>query len=131
MDRMTPDTAAALASLLESRYVFYLQLRSLGGAVNDVSPEATSYVHRSQNLFVTAIGDRDRRYLDPLWDALAPHLNGLYINFETETGIERVREAYPSPVFERLQRLKRTYDPDNVFNQNFNIPPAAVEAATG
>ena len=131
MDRMTPDTAAALASLLESRYVFFLQLRSLGGAVNDVSPEATSYVHRSQQLFVSAIGDRDRRYLDPLWEGLAPHLNGLYINFETDTRLDRVREAYPSPVFERLQRLKRTYDPDNVFNQNFNIPPAVVEAATG
>lgn len=131
IERMTPETAAALASLLESRYVYYLQLRSLGGAVNDVSPEETAYVHRSQNLFVSAIGDRDRRYLDPLWERLAPHLNGLYINFETDTRLDRVREAYPSPVFERLQRLKRTYDPDNVFNQNFNIPPAAVEAATG
>lgn len=125
IDHMNRETAAALTRLIDSRRVYLIQLRSIGGAVNDVSPEETSYIHRTQHLFVSAFGDDpERRTLDDLWETLTPFLNGLYINFESDTRLERVKEAYPSPVFERLQRLKREYDPENVFNQNLNIPPA-------
>ena len=125
IEHMNQDVATALAHLIESRQIYLLQLRSIGGAVNDISPAETAYTHRTQNLFVSAFGgDPQRRTLDALWETLAPHLNGLYINFESDTSLDRVRDAYPSPVFERLQRLKREYDPENIFNQNFNIPPA-------
>ena len=37
---------------------------------------------------------------------------------------ERVQAAYGAERFERLQRVKRRYDPDNVFHVNWNIAPA-------
>ena len=98
----------------------FLQIRSVGGAINDVDPMATAYAHRTQNFSVTAVGARD-------WDALMAGLtNGLYLSFDTDQRPERLLEAFPEPTLTRLRELKATYDPDNVFNQNFPIRPPRV-----
>ena len=93
-----------------------LQIRSVGGAVNDVDPGATAYAHRTQNFALSAVG-RDLR-----WDAeVYPHTNGLYTSFDSDRRPERLHDAFPGETLERLRRLKAHYDPDNVFNQNFPI----------
>ena len=56
--------------------------------------------------------------------ALEPHETGVYVNFLMEEGQERVRDAYGPEKYERLQALKRQYDPENLFRLNQNIPPA-------
>jgi hypothetical protein len=54
-----------------------------------------------------------------------PHLDGLYISFETDPRPARLHDAYPGETLTRLRRLKHRYDPDNVFDGNFPIEPAA------
>jgi FAD/FMN-containing dehydrogenase len=46
------------------------------------------------------------------------------VNFLMEEGQDRVREAYGAAKYDRLQQLKRRYDPENFFRLNQNIPPA-------
>jgi FAD/FMN-containing dehydrogenase len=49
---------------------------------------------------------------------------GGYVNYmQADEPIERVRATYGAEAFERLQALKRRYDPDNVLRRNQNIPP--------
>jgi hypothetical protein len=104
-----------------------LQIRSVGGAVNDVDPLATAYAHRTQNFSVNAVGSSTQGdELDRVWDDLAPHISGLYISFDTDPRPERLHDAFPGETLERLRRLKAEHDPDNVFNQNFAVAPAAV-----
>ena len=56
-------------------------------------------------------------------------------NFLTEDeGAARLRLSYGEKKFARLVAVKNTYDPDNVFSLNHNIPPAATigkQARTG
>jgi FAD/FMN-containing dehydrogenase len=48
-----------------------------------------------------------------------------YANYASaDESDERVRAAYGPERFARLARIKRGYDPDNVFRFNLNIPPA-------
>ena len=49
---------------------------------------------------------------------------GGYVNYmQADEPIERVRAAFGAEAFERLQALKRRYDPNNVLRRNQNIPP--------
>lgn len=49
---------------------------------------------------------------------------GGYVNYmQADEPIERVRAAFGAESFDRLQALKRRYDPDNLLRRNQNIPP--------
>jgi FAD/FMN-containing dehydrogenase len=117
---LTPEFAADAERLLRSGAVYFFQLRSVGGAVADVDPGATAYANRAANFQVTALGANQRR-LNEAWDKLHHHLTGSYLNFDTDLRPERLLDAWPPATLERLRALKRRYDPDNVFRDNFNL----------
>lgn len=124
LDAYTPATIAAIVRVLEDGKVAWANFRHVGGAVNDVPADATAYAHRSQEVLFSAFDIYpDLRNLEPAWKRFLPHVTGNYLNLETEVNERIVREIYPSPTYERIQRLKSQYDPTNVFNRNVNIPP--------
>jgi FAD/FMN-containing dehydrogenase len=57
--------------------------------------------------------------------ALEPwSLGSGYVNYmQADEPIERVRAAFGTDEFDRLQALKQRYDPENVLRRNQNIPP--------
>lgn len=126
LEHITPDVAADLARVAQSGEVAMMQVRQVGGAVNDVDAFATAYAHRTQNFSVTGVGF-SMDHLNARWDAqVLPHSTGLYLSFDTDTRPARLADAFPGATLDRLRRLKAAYDPENVFNQNFPIPPAAA-----
>lgn len=129
-EHLTSDLSQKLADGLRSRIARWLSIRAVGGAVNDIDPGATAYAHRHQNFNISSVG-RGASKDDFLrrWDDLRPHLDGLYLSFETDPRPERLHDAFPGYTLTRLRELKARYDPDNVFNQNFPILPIPHEAA--
>lgn len=125
VEHITPEFATAAEQLIQGGVSYFFQIRSVGGAVSDVAPDATAYAHRSANFSLVAFGGNQRR-LDESWDALRPHFNGLYLSFETGSGPERLNDAFPPATLARLRDLKSRYDPDNVFRDNFNIAQPAL-----
>jgi alkanesulfonate monooxygenase SsuD/methylene tetrahydromethanopterin reductase-like flavin-dependent oxidoreductase (luciferase family) len=126
LEHVDADAARILADGIRSGAAPMLQVRAVGGAVNDVDPLATAYAHRTQNFSVNAVGGSLRAdALDAVWDELRPHISGIYISFDTDPRPERLHDAFPGETLTRLRRLKAQYDPDNVFDQNRPIPPAA------
>ena len=50
---------------------------------------------------------------------------GGYVNYmQADEPIGRVRAAFGTETFDRLQKLKQKYDPRNVLHRNQNIPPS-------
>lgn len=109
--QMTDATIDALKALLWDPAVARLELRSVGGAVNDVAADAMAFAHRDAEVFVAAwmLPGRER-LVDAAWAAMRPHVDGLYIGYTTETGPQVTREAYRSN-YERLREIKNRYDP--------------------
>jgi FAD/FMN-containing dehydrogenase len=120
VEHITPEVAATTANLIHSGEAYFFQIRAVGGAVNDVDPDATAYAHRSVNFAFSAFG-RSRRRLDERWDAMGSLFRGLYPSFETDPRPERVLDAYPPRTLARLQAVKRRYDPEHVFADNFDV----------
>jgi hypothetical protein len=67
--------------------------------------------------------ERARAWVRGLNRALKPHSEGkMYINYITDQGEAGVRAAFGAN-YARLARLKKAYDPDNLFCLNPNIKP--------
>jgi FAD/FMN-containing dehydrogenase len=106
----------------------------MGGAIERVPAGATAFAHRSAANLLWIIGLWDDPAADPephrawvgdVFESARPYsTGGVYVNALEEEGPERVRAAYGAETFERLRRVKRDWDPDNVFSLNQNIPPA-------
>lgn len=124
IEHITPAFATAATSLIQSGETHWFHIRSVGGVVSDVEPDATAYGNRTANFSVSAFGV-SRDHFNALWDNMAIHFKGLYLSFETDVRPERLVDAFPPRTLARLRELKRRYDPNNVFRDNFNIAPQA------
>jgi FAD/FMN-containing dehydrogenase/alkanesulfonate monooxygenase SsuD/methylene tetrahydromethanopterin reductase-like flavin-dependent oxidoreductase (luciferase family) len=120
IEHLTPEFARAAAELIAGGAIHWFQIRSVGGAVADVPADATAYAYRSANFSVVVMGF-SRRRVDPLWDALADHFDGLYLSFESDQRPERLADAFPPATLARLRELKQRYDPGHLFRDNFEI----------
>lgn len=129
VNHLLPELTGRLAIMLRRGVAEMVQIRSVGGAINDVPEDATAYAHRHQNFSITAVARRNRTAFDAAWDDARPWLDGIYLSFESDHTPERVLDAFPPATLERLRELKRTWDPDGVFTQNFDVTPIPVAVA--
>lgn len=107
-----------------------IQLRSVGGAINDVAPEATAYPHRHQSTLVIAsvFPPQGGAALDAAWRGAAGRADGAYLNFESRPDPAAFARIYPGATGARVRRLWRRYDPDGVFRPALlSARPAPVE----
>ncbi len=126
---LTPEVAAASARLLAGGAAPWFQLRGMGGAIGDVSPDATAFAHRDAGFAIAALG-ADAGRLDAGWNELRPLLSGLYLSFETDTSPARLGEAFPPPTLARLRALKALWDPTGLFRDNFPLSPAPTPSGS-
>src|SRR3954469_23367341 len=110
-----------------------MHMYPIDGAAHDVGPSDTAWSYRDANWGAVFAGvdpdpanvDVIRRWSIEYQEALHPYsAGGAYVNMMMDEGQERVRASYGDN-YERLARVKDTYDPDNVFRVNQNIEPRA------
>jgi FAD/FMN-containing dehydrogenase len=104
-----------------------------GGAYNRVAEDATAFAHRRElfSLKHTAIVDSEsskatraaaHRWLIESWRTVRPWGSGrVFPNFP-DPDLEGWRYAYYGNNYERLLRVKATYDPDNSFRYHQSLP---------
>jgi len=103
-----------------------------GGAVARVGADDTAFGERGGRFLYNAVSTWENPTDDEInipWarafhDAMQPFATGgVYVNFLSEEGADRVRAAYGDEKFARLAKIKAEYDPANLFALNQNIPP--------
>lgn len=142
---MTGYSDAAIDTLIEfsarapSPYSKTL-FTQMQGAIARVGAHESAYSHRQAPFLVNinamwtdrAESEAQIAWARDFWAAMRPFsAGGVYVNFLSGEGEERVRAAYGEETYTRLAALKRAYDPDNVFRLNQNITPASDLIGTG
>ncbi len=101
------------------------------GMPSRVPLDATAFTHR-KTPFVLNIHTRWRNASDDerclAWArdfhrSTESFAQGVYVNFLSDEGKDRVKEAYSKDIWERLVQIKKRYDPHNFFRMNQNIEP--------
>ncbi|HEY4826517.1 MAG TPA: BBE domain-containing protein, partial [Solirubrobacteraceae bacterium] len=109
-----------------------MHMYPIDGAAHDVDPSETAWAYRDATYGSVFAGvDRDpgnagkiREWSIGYHEALHPYsAGGAYVNMMMDEGEERVRASYGDN-YDRLARIKRDYDPHNLFRVNQNIRPA-------
>ena len=115
-----------------------LLLEPMGGAIARQDPEATALGRRDVHWCYHALS----MWMDPSQEAHDAHMewaralaadlepettDGVYLNFTSDEGEERVRKTYGEDKYAKLVALKDKYDPANMFHLNQNIKPS-IEA---
>jgi FAD/FMN-containing dehydrogenase len=110
----------------------HIVVEHMGGAVSRMEQQATAYNYRDAQYNFLIVGiwsdqaedERNIQWVRSLWQALQPFATGnIYVNYESDVGLDRVKAAYGAAKYDRLVALKNTYDPTNVFRLNANIKP--------
>jgi len=107
-------------------------IEQFGGAVGRIGEDETAFSPRDQrfNLAIAsrwtdpAESEKHRQWTRDLWDVMQPFATeAVYVNYLPEDEDDRVKALYGAAKYERLVRLKNTYDPANFFQLNANIKP--------
>lgn len=120
-DRVAPVPTSMSSAFLEP----------MGGAIARVGSNETAFPHRDRAFCVTAVPKwvdpkvdaRMMEWADAILDGLEPwSAPGIYANYLDEAADAGPRDAYRAN-WAKLVELKRTWDPDNLFSHNVNVPP--------
>jgi FAD/FMN-containing dehydrogenase len=108
-----------------------IEVVAMGGAIRRVAPAATAFPHRGAAwllnipaIWETAADDESEiAWVRSAFAALEPYMTaGKYVNFMDADEDAAVSTAY-GRTLQRLQTVKRRYDPENVFRLAGREPP--------
>ncbi|MCW0213039.1 MAG: FAD-binding oxidoreductase [Pseudonocardia sp.] len=137
LDELSDEAADVIAERLPGRASPMSQILvfPLGGAFADRSDDETAFGGSRALRYVVAIEattpdpeafGHDREWVRGTWDRLRPLAvgPGAYVNLNAEFEPGALRSTYGEAKWDRLARIKATYDPGNVLHVNANIKPA-------
>ena len=68
-------------------------------------------------------GEEHVKYINSHWANAQPFTSGFYVNDHFDQSQEMVNDTYREN-FPRLLKIKKQYDPTNLFRMNANIRPS-------
>lgn len=90
---------------------------SYGGAINQVAPAATAFVHRKVLFCIQYLSyNGGGNWLSQIHGKMRPYVSGgAYVNY-TDPGLSNWQSAYYGSNYQRLLNIKRSVDPHRYFN---------------
>jgi FAD/FMN-containing dehydrogenase len=108
------QAAAARAQIPGSGAILF---DSYGGAINQVAPAATAFVHRKVLFCIQYLTyNGGSAWLDSIHSRMRPYVTGgAYFNY-TDPGLANWQTAYYGSNYPRLLQIRRAVDPHHYFN---------------
>jgi FAD/FMN-containing dehydrogenase len=109
-----------------------MHLYPIDGAASRVKNSQTPWCYRDARWAQVMVGvdpdpaskEKISAWAKDYWAAVHPHsAGGAYVNFMMDEGDDRIRATYGKN-YGRLAKVKKRYDPTNLFRVNQNIKPA-------
>lgn len=108
----------------------YIRVYSLGGAIKELPSSYSAYYYRNAKYIVgiTADWEKDddaelyRNWVAEVFQYVKPLTNGSYVNFPYAE-LENYGYAYYGKNYYYLKKIKKIYDPDNIFKFQQSIKP--------
>ena len=102
----------------------------MGGAISRVGRNETAFSQRDANFSMLSFvswkigteGEEHVKYINSHWSNTEPFRTGFYVNDYFDHTQEMVNRTYRDN-FPRLAKIKKQYDPTNLFRLNANIQP--------
>jgi FAD/FMN-containing dehydrogenase len=108
-----------------------IHLYPINGAAGRVKSSATPWCYRDATWSSVIVGvdpdpankEKISAWAKEYWRAVHPYsAGGAYVNFMMDEGEDRIRSTYGKN-YDRLAKIKKRYDPENLFRVNQNIKP--------
>jgi FAD/FMN-containing dehydrogenase len=104
-----------------------------GGAISRIDDDAMAFGNRDSRFNIHYLSmwadpadtETNIAYTRDISSAMKPWASGtVYLNFIGDEGASRVEAGFGPGKWQRLRKLKKKWDPENLFRMNQNIPPA-------
>jgi FAD/FMN-containing dehydrogenase len=112
----------------------FTEIRHAGGAIKRIDPNSSAIAHREAEFYFNIAGLTPtpeayaavKAYVPQYKADLRPYVQGgVYLNFmKGAEAQERIHDAFPPEIFERLLALKAAYDPANLFRYSYPLKSA-------
>jgi hypothetical protein len=108
-----------------------MHLYPVSGAAGRVANDETAWAYRDAKYAGVIVGvdpdpanaEKITKWCKDYWEELHPYsCGGAYLNFIMNEGQDRIKASYKGN-YDRLTKIKKKYDPHNLFRVNQNILP--------
>jgi FAD/FMN-containing dehydrogenase len=90
---------------------------SYGGAINNVAPNATAFVHRDALCAIQYLSyNGGAAWLQQTWQSLRPYVSGQAYQNYIDAGLSNWRQAYYGSNYAKLVSVQKRVDPHHKFN---------------
>jgi FAD/FMN-containing dehydrogenase len=88
-----------------------------GGAINQVAPSATAFVHRDELCCIQYLSyNGGGAWLEATWSAMRPHVSGTAYQNYIDPALTGWQAAYYGANYRRLESIRRRVDPHHLFS---------------
>lgn len=116
---ISQEMTAEIEKLLEPSFVYGVELRALGGAVNEKASDFNAWSFREAEIMIAFwVNKEHAAEAVQLFQPLQEFGQGVYGAYSSDTSQEENARVWPGQTAKKIRELKQKYDPANLFDQN-------------